>query len=291
MTPEPGSCEPESGHGSLPPEAPPPPGLIESALFTGLAWISVPLVASLALPFTTPTAALGIAITLGVGGVALLGASRVLPPQAERLGLRGFPLRRGLPLLLLLPTLVLTSEVDNLLREVAPPPDAHEIAERTRERVATGTPLALTETLIVVAGLAPIAEEWLFRGVIQQGLVGRYGAPGGVLATSLLFAVGHGSPGISAAAWLAVATSTFLTGLVLGFVRLATGSLLAPMLLHAAMNAVGALALAFAEQAPVPGFNAPGATTPATWLLPAAASVAFGLGALRSSLGASGRGE
>ncbi len=281
MTPEPGSCEPESGHGSLPPEAPPPPGLIESALFTGLAWISVPLVASLALPFTTPTAALGIAITLGVGGVALLGASRVLPPQAERLGLRGFPLRRGLPLLLLLPTLVLTSEVDNLLREVAPPPDAHEIAERTRERVATGTPLALTETLIVVAGLAPIAEEWLFRGVIQQGLVARHGAVAGVVLTAVLFGVGHGGPGISAQAWLAVATAGFATGVVLGVARAVTGSLLAPILLHGALNALATAALALGERFPVAGLNAPGAHVPAAWLVASAASVALGLGLLR----------
>ncbi len=273
-------------------EAPAPwPGPLGAIFLLLFAWLMVPVVASLALSFASQTAALGIGLTLGVGGAAAMGAVRVPPPQAERLGLRGFARRQGLALLLLVPTVLLASEVDNRVRALAPPPDAEELARRTRERVPTDTPLALTETMLVSAGLAPIAEEWLFRGVIQQGLVGRYGAPGGVLATSLLFAVGHGSPGISAAAWLAVATSTFLTGLVLGFVRLATGSLLAPMLLHAAMNAVGALALAFAEQAPVPGFNAPGATTPATWLLPAAASVAFGLGALRSSLGASGRGE
>jgi membrane protease YdiL (CAAX protease family) len=238
-------------------------------------------VASLALAVATPTAALGIGILVAVGGVAAFGASRVPPPQAERLGLRGLGPSHLLAVALLLPSFLLVSEVDNWVRALAPPPDAPVLAERARERIATETPLALVETLIVVSGLVPIAEEWLFRGVIQQGLVARLGAAGGVAATAALFAAGHGSPGISAAAWLAAAAANFGTGIMLGVARLATGSLLAPILLHAGMNGLGTASIALQERVPIPGLNAPGAHTPLALLLPAAAAVTLGFVLLR----------
>ena len=59
--------------------------------------------------------------------------------------------------------------------------------------------------------------------------------------------------------------------------RLASGSILASVLLLTAIEASGVLAHALRETVPIPGFNAGGAHTPLSFLLPAALSVAAGV--------------
>jgi hypothetical protein len=130
-----------------------------------------------------------------------------------------------------------------------------------------------------VVGIVPVLEEWFFRGVLQQGLVARLGAPAGVAATATLFALAHGGA-MSAQSYLALFAQSLVLGLALGFARQATGSLLASILLHTGVNLAGVLALAFAQTVPIPGYNAPGPHTPAWMLAASAASVAVGAWAL-----------
>lgn len=85
------------------------------------------------------------------------------------------------------------------------------------------------ERMIVAAAVVPVAEEVLFRGVIQGSLAERWGGPSAVLATSLLFALIHGQP--------AALPVLFTAGLVLGLARQVSGSLYPCILAHAVYNA------------------------------------------------------
>lgn len=82
-------------------------------------------------------------------------------------------------------------------------------------------------TLVVIA---PIAEETLFRGYLFGKLLKFVPAWAAILATSLLFAAIHG-------AWN-VAVDTFALSVVLCLLRLSTGSLWAPILLHMTKNGI-----------------------------------------------------
>jgi membrane protease YdiL (CAAX protease family) len=83
--------------------------------------------------------------------------------------------------------------------------------------------------VLVAVGLGPaIGEELIFRGLIGRGLISRYGVWTGIAATTLLFALAHGSP--------AHALATIPVGLFLHFAYLTTGNLWAPILLHGLLN-------------------------------------------------------
>jgi|GEM_PF-1708771 len=79
--------------------------------------------------------------------------------------------------------------------------------------------------LVVAIAIGPaVGEELVFRGLIGQGLVRRWGFPGGIAATAALFALAHISP--------AHAIATLPLGVFLHWVYLQTRSLWAPILLH-----------------------------------------------------------
>jgi len=236
-------------------------GLTLAALFS-----SQLLAALIAGPEPSPgvlATALGVGLAVGFGGFGTLAARRVAPPAEVRLGLRGFRPAFLLPMLLLVPIVMLSSELDNLARALFPPPAvaADSGLQPTAQLGAAGS-LDLLQSAILIVGLVPVLEEWFFRGVVQQGLVTRLGAVRGVALTSVLFALAHGGPGISLPIWLAAAAGSLLHGVAFGALRLASGSLLAPILLHAALNATGVLGVAFAERLPIAGFNAAGAHSP-----------------------------
>ena len=79
--------------------------------------------------------------------------------------------------------------------------------------------------LVMAIALGPaVGEELVFRGLIGQGLVHRWGLLRGVSTTAALFALAHVSP--------AHAIATLPLGLFLHWVYLQTRSLWAPILLH-----------------------------------------------------------
>lgn len=82
-------------------------------------------------------------------------------------------------------------------------------------------------TLVIIA---PIAEEVLFRGYLFGKLRQFVPIWAAILATSILFGFVHG-------AWN-VAIDTFALSVVMCLLRLATGSLWAPILLHMAKNGI-----------------------------------------------------
>jgi len=134
------------------------------------------------------------------------------------------------------------SELGNLLAEVWPTPLAEQLARQ--DLLSPHGMLAGVAVVIALVVIAPVTEELLFRGLILRGVASRHGELAGLLLSSMLFgAMHHGTSMFPA----------LLAGLLLGMVALSTGSTLASMLLHAAVNAVPVL---LPERVlPVRGFN------------------------------------
>lgn len=83
---------------------------------------------------------------------------------------------------------------------------------------------------VVVAIAAPVGEELLFRSLLLPGLLAWCSPAAATVSSAALFGALH-VPQYGVGAVLVV-----LYGLVLGWLRLATGRLLAPVLLHIAIN-------------------------------------------------------
>lgn len=176
-------------------------------------------------------------LTLGVANLLAFGI--VILAAARRRGI-GFdavcPLSRVSPgtlllvAVLILGTVILLSEVDNLTRLVFPPPAG--LAEAFEALLDTGArPLSSFLLLVVVA---PATEEVLFRGLILRGFVRNYSKGSAILLSALLFAVMHTNP------WQFI--SAFVAGVLLAWLLIETGSLLPCLFAHAAANGTAWLA-------------------------------------------------
>jgi uncharacterized protein len=78
-------------------------------------------------------------------------------------------------------------------------------------------------TLVIVA---PITEEFLFRGIILQRWTEKWGIMKGLIATSVLFGFGHANNPIGLS----------MFGLIMGLLYLQTRTLWIPIILHAMNN-------------------------------------------------------
>ena len=221
-------------------------------------------------PTMAPLASRALAIVLGIGSIGALAASHVPAPHSERIGLRGIDSRSAFAIALLVPAAFLSSEIDNWARALlGAPPGFSEV-------VATPRPSALwLQTLVVFVGIEPLIEEWFFRGVLQQGSRERLGTGAAVAWCALLFAFysALGRAGSSAEA-AAVGAQSFALGLAFGYLRIVTGSLLAPVLLHSAINT---LAVVGSSLFPIAGFTGAGDHTNPLILLAAALSCSAGV--------------
>jgi membrane protease YdiL (CAAX protease family) len=296
------------------------------------AWAIQLVVLALVAPAAGTTLALALGATAGLGLVGTLAARAVPPPVDRQLGLRGFAWTWLGPLVMLLPVVLLVSELDNRIAEVlprpaaleatrAPAPDAGADAETApgaaesgaevrpdagaqaapeapadatgaaprqdappapppapAEEPAGSDPLATLEWALFAVLLRPVLEEFYFRGVVHHAMVSGLGAWRGVAATALLFAAVRGSLGLgSEYAMATLGVQALLDGLLLGCLRLATGSILPGVLFQAGTAGLGLIALVAGDAVPIPGFNTDGGRTPAAFLAPALLSVAAGL--------------
>lgn len=103
----------------------------------------------------------------------------------------------------------------------------------------------LAKILLAGAVIAPICEEFLFRGFFYVVFKRYLGTVGSALLTSALFAAFHGS--------LTVFPSLFVLALCLTIAFEATGSLVVPITMHALFNASQLGVLYFISRAPVAG--------------------------------------
>ena len=96
-------------------------------------------------------------------------------------------------------------------------------------------PLAIWQ-LVVIAGLAGVGEELLFRGVLQTQLVSWCGAPVGIGLAGLVFGLVH---------WVSRSYAIFAAGagVYLGVMFYLSGNLVAPIVCHALYDLLALLYL------------------------------------------------
>ena len=127
---------------------------------------------------------------------------------------------------------ILNDQLSNLSGLVYPMPES--MREAILHLLRAATPLQWAIRIFGVGVAAAVAEEHLFRGLLQGGLERRLGAGPAIVLTSAAFAIIHLLPwGIP---------SYLLAGLILGTAAVATGSLAVPILIHL-LNNLTALAL------------------------------------------------
>jgi uncharacterized protein len=101
------------------------------------------------------------------------------------------------------------------------------------------TPQGRLSITIFAVAVAPLIEEFFFRGLIQRELERRHGAVVGITGASTLFAMVHFLP------W--VFPLHFTLGIVFGFAVYATRSIWAGVILHAANNAAAVIGIGFGD--------------------------------------------
>jgi membrane protease YdiL (CAAX protease family) len=178
---------------------------------------------------------LGIRAQIGLGSL-LLATPAVLAVGARRLPWQAtLALGRPAP-----PTLILAAllggalwiasiglmEVQSLV--VPPPPEYLDGFRAIHQALAPDGPLDALVSVGVIALLPGVGEEVVMRGVLLPALVGPLGPLGAVAASATLFAAIHLDPYRF--------LFTLAIGLVLGGLRLRTGSLWPPVVAHATLN-------------------------------------------------------
>ncbi len=158
---------------------------------------------------------------------------------ARRYGWAALGWRRVPPrILLLVPLILLLAATGMALVNLAITLVVGEFENPQVMALTGGQPfgkVGLIVLLVLVAGLVPLAEELLFRGVLYGMLRERWGLAPAVLLSALLFAVAHLVP--------LLLPALFVMGLVLALLREYTGSLIPCIMLHSLQNGLALVAI------------------------------------------------
>lgn len=100
-------------------------------------------------------------------------------------------------------------------------------------------PGAVPRSLVILALLAPAVEELVFRGLLYGWIAGRWGTIAAWLASSIAFAVAHYEP--------AHIILVLPLGLLFGYLRRRTDSLLPSLVAHIVNNGFAVLAAAYMD--------------------------------------------
>ncbi|OCB56840.1 hypothetical protein A5722_13255 [Mycobacterium vulneris] len=115
-------------------------------------------------------------------------------------------------------------------------PDATSAVGSIYQGVRTGWPLAVT-VLILVAGIAPICEEVVFRGLLWGALEQRWGRVVAVVASTLVFALAHLEP--------QRAPLLLVVAIPIALARLCSGSLWGSIIAHQVTNLLPGFVMMF----------------------------------------------
>jgi membrane protease YdiL (CAAX protease family) len=221
-------------------------------------------------------AAVTLALTIAYGLVGALALPQVPRPWIARLGIAPLKAKYWLHVALLVPALYVGVELQAGVRLLAGRPGGVGIYVLNRELVTTGNGGSLLGVALLALVVSPVLTEWFFRGVVQQGVVDRLGTTRGLLLTSALTAIPQAAPREDPFVWIAVVLSVAWWGFVAGALRITTGSLVAPIAVHAGWNALWLATVLGAESMPIPGFTVTGRSLPVAIVVPAALCTAAG---------------
>lgn len=110
-------------------------------------------------------------------------------------------------------------------------------------REITRTPLGRLSIAVFAIGIAPVLEEFFFRGLIQRPLERRWGPARAIVAAAAIFALVHLLP------W--VFPLHLFLGVAFGWAVYVTRSIWAGVILHAANNAAAVMGLNGVEDQPL----------------------------------------
>ena len=251
------------------------PGLAIS-LTVAASFLSLVLAASFssATPGFVSPALLGLGMLLGYGTAFVLARRFVADPPGPALGFVWAPRRAWLAAVLFLPSVLLISELENVIASVVPRPAPPE-----RDALPLPTGVGWVGQLIVAGVLVqPLVQEVFFRGFLQPRVEPHWGSRGAVLGTALLGVLAAAPFQIPALSTLALPLGY---GLLQGVLRRAGGSIYPCLALGMGLGAVGVLAQF--ELFGIPGFDAveAGAHTPLQVLFPPALCLGIGLALCR----------
>ncbi|MAG93040.1 MAG: hypothetical protein CMJ48_04755 [Planctomycetaceae bacterium] len=219
----------------------------------------------------------GVMVLVAVIAVILrLGPKNV----ARRLGIVGFPPKHLLIIALtMLPTIIVCSQLHvgativwEEVVEAVPQLkllDDMQTSEAIKPLIASSPWWAL---MLLIAVAPAIGEELIFRGIIGRGLLARWGLVPGIAITSFLFAIVHVHPA-HAFALLPLAVFMHVS-------YVATGSILAPMLIHFVNNGLSVTIIKAVETMPAAEVLADDAPPPMLFSLAATVVVVAALGLL-----------
>ncbi len=218
--------------------------------------------------------AIGMGALITYGGLFALCASRFRLPPARQLALVRAPASAWLAVVFLGASIVLTSEIDNMVKSLLPPPPVPS-------QVALSPPYFGEALAIVYIGVFPLAYDLFFRGIFQPLATTRIGVVPGVILTALLsgFASAFLQAMLTSGLWALV--PGLLDALMLCILRQSAKSLWPVIALHALWGVaqIGAQYKVFG----LAGFDAGGDHTPAIWVGGAALLTGVGLALCRAA--------
>jgi len=189
--------------------------------------VATPLIGFLAMRFLLPDREM-LTVLGAFFGIALLGVAVAVAPLGRAaipaLGFR--PVNWKYPLLGALATLVLSVAVSQV-----------GIEPQGVKQVVEVLPGHLDAGLLLLAVLAPLVEELVFRGLLYGWIAGRWGSLPAWIVSSLAFAAAHIEP--------AHVILVLPLGLLFGWLRRRTDSLLPSLFAHIANNAFALVAAVY----------------------------------------------
>lgn len=144
-----------------------------------------------------------------------------------------------LSMLLSFGTVMISSEINIIIDKIVPIPQSFLNLETLLSPESSVSMLLIFTTIVLIA---PIGEEMVFRGFLQQYLEDYWGdITRAILATSLFFAFIHFNP-----YW---AIQIYIMGLLLGYLSWKTKSIYPSIIVHVAINGTSMLFLALGKNA------------------------------------------
>jgi len=202
-------------------------GLISALILASIAWL-------LLTPFAGRGISIWVALIVGEGALII---PALLYVRSRRYDIRNTFRLKAPPKGTLLSALIiaislqpLVDELDKLLSELLPMPSfLDEYLKGAFESLKVDSFDSFILMAVGVVIIAGMAEEGLFRGVLQKAFERENSPLRAVIISSTVFSIVHFSPQI---------IQIFFLGALLGYIALRTDSLYPPIILHMVNNAI-----------------------------------------------------